>query len=123
MSKNDRICEFRIRGIVSRIWDATGPAPVRGMGIGAANPQSPVPRCYWLLPTIQLPGLVNTSALAKFGEEHREKRRLAVPLRAEGTAWDVAWSAVYLASDETRWVTGVSLPIDGGQMALREWPA
>ncbi len=67
-------------------------------------------------------GMVNTPALAKFGEEHREKRRLAVPLKTEGTAWDVAWSAVYLASDEARWVTGVSLPIDGGQMALREWP-
>ncbi len=68
-------------------------------------------------------GMVNTPALAKFGEEHREKRRLAVPLKTEGTAWDVAWSAVYLASDEARWVTGVSLPIDGGQMALREWPS
>jgi len=67
-------------------------------------------------------GMVNTPALAKFGEEHREKRRLAVPLKTEGTAWDVAWSAVYLASDEARWVTGVSLPIDGGQTVMREWP-
>lgn len=68
-------------------------------------------------------GMVNTPALAKFGEAAREKRRLAVPLKIEGTAWDVAWSAVYLASDEARWVTGISLPVDGGQMNLREWPA
>ncbi|MFK8049353.1 MAG: SDR family NAD(P)-dependent oxidoreductase [Halioglobus sp.] len=67
-------------------------------------------------------GMVNTPALKKFGEEAREKRRLAVPLQTEGTAWDVAWSAVYLASDEARWVTGVSLPVDGGQMNLRDWP-
>jgi len=67
-------------------------------------------------------GMVNTPALEKFGAEAREKRRLAVPLRSEGTAWDVAWSAVYLASDEARWITGISLPVDGGQMNLREWP-
>ena len=27
---------------------------------------------------------------------------------------DVAWAAVYLASDEARWVTGVTLPVDAG---------
>jgi NAD(P)-dependent dehydrogenase (short-subunit alcohol dehydrogenase family) len=67
-------------------------------------------------------GMVNTPALDKFGEEAREKRRLAVPLQTEGTPWDVALAAVYLASEEARWVTGISLPIDGGQMNLRQWP-
>jgi NAD(P)-dependent dehydrogenase (short-subunit alcohol dehydrogenase family) len=67
-------------------------------------------------------GMANTPALAKFGEDARERRRLAVPLKTEGTAWDVAWAGVYLASDEARWVTGASLPVDGGQMLLREWP-
>jgi NAD(P)-dependent dehydrogenase (short-subunit alcohol dehydrogenase family) len=67
-------------------------------------------------------GLVNTPQLAKFGEEARERRRLSVPLQTEGTAWDVAWAAVYLASDESRWVTGAQIPVDGGQMSLREFP-
>jgi NAD(P)-dependent dehydrogenase (short-subunit alcohol dehydrogenase family) len=67
-------------------------------------------------------GMVNTPSVAKFGEDAREKRRLAVPLKTEGTAWDVGWAAVYLASDESRWVTGASIPIDGGQLRLGEFP-
>ena len=46
----------------------------------------------------------------------------SVPLQTEGTGWDVGHAAVYLASDEARWVTGVMLPIDGGFLAIRQWP-
>jgi NAD(P)-dependent dehydrogenase (short-subunit alcohol dehydrogenase family) len=31
-----------------------------------------------------------------------------------GDAWDVAWAAVFLASDEARWITSVTLPVDAG---------
>jgi NAD(P)-dependent dehydrogenase (short-subunit alcohol dehydrogenase family) len=41
-------------------------------------------------------------------------RARATPLGSEGSVWDVAWAAVYLASDEARWVTGITLPVDGG---------
>jgi len=34
-----------------------------------------------------------------------------------GRAEDVAAAAVFLASDEARWITGVALPVDGGMMA------
>ena len=62
-----------------------------------------------------MPGPVYSSMVAaNLSEERRELRRNASPLRTEGTAWDVAWAAVYLASDEARWVTGVILPVDGG---------
>lgn len=44
----------------------------------------------------------------------RERRRRASPLGREGDAWDVAHAAVFLASDESRYVTGVTLPVDGG---------
>ncbi len=52
--------------------------------------------------------------------EVREQRRLSVPLQTEGTGWDVGWAAVYLASDEARWVTGAFLPVDGGLMMFHE---
>ena len=38
----------------------------------------------------------------------------AVPRGHMGEAWDVAWAAVFLASDEAQYITGVVLPVDGG---------
>ncbi len=67
-------------------------------------------------------GSVATPMVARLGEEARERRRKMVPMQTEGTGWDVGWAAVYLASDESRWVTGVFLPVDGGLCALRAWP-
>ena len=67
-------------------------------------------------------GSVHTPLMAHLGEEGRERRRRMVPMQSEGTAWDVAYGAVYLASDESRWITGLMLPIDGGLVALRQWP-
>ena len=67
-------------------------------------------------------GTVYTPLVAPLGEDARERRRKAVPLQTEGTGWDVAYAAVYLASDESRWVTGVMLPIDGGFQSIRPWP-
>jgi NAD(P)-dependent dehydrogenase (short-subunit alcohol dehydrogenase family) len=63
------------------------------------------------------PGTVWTPMVDDLGPEARERRRRATPLGTEGTAWDVGWGAVYLASDEARWVTGQVLVIDAGLTA------
>ena len=61
------------------------------------------------------PGLVYTPMVApRMDEALRRTRREAAPLGTEGTAWDVAWAAVFLASEESRWVTGVVIPVDAG---------
>ena len=62
-----------------------------------------------------LPGPAYTSMVAGgMSDEMRDLRRNASPLRVEGNSWDIAYAALYLASDEARWITGVALPVDGG---------
>jgi NAD(P)-dependent dehydrogenase (short-subunit alcohol dehydrogenase family) len=60
------------------------------------------------------PGMVWTPMVQSLGVEERERRRRIAPLGTEGTGWDVGWGAVFLASDEARWITGQTLVIDGG---------
>ena len=64
-----------------------------------------------------VPGYLYASMVSGITEEYRDLRRRTVPLGTEGTAWDVAWAAVFLASDESRWISGVMLPVDAGLLA------
>jgi len=70
-----------------------------------------------------LPGLMDTpmavdTRAREWGRPRSEiaaARDARVPLRRKmGTAWDVAHAALFLASDEANFITGVSLPVDGG---------
>ena len=55
-----------------------------------------------------------TSAIDK--RELRRSRDALVPLgRKMGTGWDVAYAALFAASDESRFMTGAVIPLDGGQ--------
>jgi NAD(P)-dependent dehydrogenase (short-subunit alcohol dehydrogenase family) len=72
-----------------------------------------------------LPGLMDTPmavdtrarASGKSRAEVAAGRDARVPLRHKmGTAWDVANAALFLASDEANFITGVALPVDGGAL-------
>ncbi|MCH2504354.1 MAG: SDR family oxidoreductase [Chloroflexota bacterium] len=61
------------------------------------------------------PGLLHTPMTApRMSDVQREQRKSAAPLGTEGTAWDVGWAAVFLASEEARWITGIVLPVEAG---------
>ncbi len=85
--------------------------------LAAANAQ------YGVRANSILPGLMNTpmaieARVAQGGvrEEVIASRDRRVPLRRRmGTGWDVAYAALFLHSDEARFITGVSLAVDGGE--------
>ncbi len=68
-----------------------------------------------------MPGLMNTPLIHQQisgqyadAEEMVRARDAACPTGRMGTAWDIAKAALFLASDEAAYITGVSLPVDGG---------
>ena len=63
------------------------------------------------------PGHIHGAFVRHLDEHTQTLRRKASPLGSEGNAWDVAWAALFLASDEARWISGVVLPIDAGLLA------
>ena len=74
-----------------------------------------------------LPGLMDTpmavagiaQASGREQEAVRQERNARVPLGGKmGTAWDTAYAALFLASDEAQFITGILLPVDGG-MSVR----
>ncbi len=83
---------------------------------------------YGIRANVILPGLMNTpmavdTRAREFGKSRAEveaERDRKVPLRRKmGTAWDVANAALFLASDEANFITGVTLPVDGGASVRR----
>jgi len=81
---------------------------------------------YGIRANVIMPGLMETpmaiegisKGLGIDKQELIKARNAQVPLRGKmGTAWDVAHAALFLASDEAAFITGVALPVDGGQTA------
>jgi NAD(P)-dependent dehydrogenase (short-subunit alcohol dehydrogenase family) len=72
-----------------------------------------------------LPGLMDTpmgvdrraQLTGRPREEIVAERAARVPLKGRtGTGWDIANAALFLASDEAGFITGVALPVDGGAL-------
>jgi NAD(P)-dependent dehydrogenase (short-subunit alcohol dehydrogenase family) len=86
--------------------------------LAAANAQ------YGVRANVILPGLMNTpmaiESRVAAGTPRSEvvaHRDSLIPLGGkQGTGWDVAYAALFLHSDEARFITGVTLPVDGGEV-------
>jgi NAD(P)-dependent dehydrogenase (short-subunit alcohol dehydrogenase family) len=74
-----------------------------------------------------LPGLISTpmavDTRARKLNQSREQvlagRVAKIPLGQEGSSWDVANAALFLASDESKFITGIALLVDGGRILNR----
>jgi 3-oxoacyl-[acyl-carrier protein] reductase len=73
-----------------------------------------------------LPGNILTEGVKALGPEYIARMTAAIPARRLGSVEDVAYAALFLASDEAAFVSGQTIVVDGGQvlpeshMALEE---
>jgi NAD(P)-dependent dehydrogenase (short-subunit alcohol dehydrogenase family) len=77
---------------------------------------------YELGPTVRVnaiaPGLVKTDLARAVWEAREHVLSARLPMRRLGTVEDIAHAARFLVSDRASWITGQSLVIDGGALAL-----
>ncbi|EYS97658.1 3-oxoacyl-ACP reductase [Cupriavidus sp. SK-4] len=82
---------------------------------------------YGIRANCVLPGLIATPMAVdtrvrewnQSREQVSAERNAKVPLGRQGTGWDVANAALFLASDEANFITGVSVLVDGGRILNR----
>ena len=107
-------------------WDSRFPALLRG-DQGCGHPVHPRNRSHYARPGTRLnsnlPGMMNTPMvhaprgdrrLRGSAEEMVRRRDQQCPMGRMGDAWDVAYAALFLASDEAKYITGAELVVDGG---------
>jgi NAD(P)-dependent dehydrogenase (short-subunit alcohol dehydrogenase family) len=63
------------------------------------------------------PGAIRTRISPPLGSELHERQIAKTMLSRTGEAHEVAWAAAFLASDESSYITGITLPVDGGWSA------
>ncbi len=113
---------------IASVFGMRGCEPVAGMGlaahaagkggvIGFTNQLAVEGAPHWIRANCISPGPILTETTRGEVEQHSDFRRLfeGIPLlNRAGFPPDVAYAGLYLASDESSFVTGVNLPVDGG---------
>jgi NAD(P)-dependent dehydrogenase (short-subunit alcohol dehydrogenase family) len=67
---------------------------------------------------ITTPMVMSVSAPGPRAEFMNTMRAEAGLLGTPGDGWDIGWATAFLASDEARWITGVTLPVESGVLAV-----
>ena len=93
------------------------PYPVYGASKAALESlcrQSAVEGAPGVRTNLVLPGLMDTALGRSASARNPGRERVRIPARRQGTAWEVAYAALFLISDEAAYITGQSLIVDGG---------
>ncbi len=61
-----------------------------------------------------LPGLINSSMVRRLIGDREERVAPRIPMRRQGTPWEIAKAIVFLLSDDASYITGTELVVDGG---------
>ena len=121
-------------GVTFAAWQATSVASIRCGDVtyvsysatkGAVNQLTQSVALQYAKKNIRvnciLPGLMNTPMIVEplkdfYGDIEKmiETRNRMCPMGKMGDAWDVAYAALFLASDEAKYITGIQLIVDGG---------
>ncbi len=75
-------------------------------------------RCNSVHPAFIDTGMIDEVVRADSPRQARQKLAKQVPIGKIGTVEDVAWAVIYLASDESGFMTGAELKLDGGLSAM-----
>jgi NAD(P)-dependent dehydrogenase (short-subunit alcohol dehydrogenase family) len=67
---------------------------------------------------IVMPGIIDTGLGRNANRELPFRASIPIPLGRQGTAWEVAYAALFLLSDESAYITGQTLAVDGGRTTL-----
>jgi len=62
-------------------------------------------------------GLIDTG-LGRSANDTTGRAAIPIPLGRHGTAWEVAYAALFLLSGESAYITGQTLAVDGGRTTL-----
>ena len=63
-----------------------------------------------------MPGNIMTEGMVEAGEDYQRRMAATIPMKKLGTVEDIAYAALYFASDEAGYVTGQTIVVDGGQV-------
>jgi NAD(P)-dependent dehydrogenase (short-subunit alcohol dehydrogenase family) len=93
------------------------PYPVYGASKAALESlcrQSAIEGAPRVRTNLLLPGLMDTALGRSASARNPGRERVRIPARRQGTGWEVAYAALFLISDESAYITGQSLIVDGG---------
>jgi 3-oxoacyl-[acyl-carrier protein] reductase len=63
-----------------------------------------------------MPGNIATESLDGLGQGYRDKMTASIPQKKLGSVEDIAYAALFFASDEAAYITGQTIVVDGGQV-------